>query len=101
MNEDELRAIIARGEDSQHQFKRDFTNVDVLAAELIALANSMGGQLFVDVADGGQVTGLTPEDVTRLNQLLPDKPRSSKQRYHLTEQGMALLSEQKNKELKP
>ena len=32
---------------------------------------------------------------------LPDKPRSSKQRYRVTEQGRALLVERKNKELKP
>jgi DNA-binding PadR family transcriptional regulator len=32
---------------------------------------------------------------------MPDRPRSSKQRYRLTEQGRALLVEQKNKELKP
>jgi hypothetical protein len=32
---------------------------------------------------------------------LPDRPRSSKQRYRLTEQGRVLLVEQKNKELKP
>lgn len=50
MNEDELRILITRGEDSQHQFKRYSTNVDALAAELIALTNSMGGQLFVGVA---------------------------------------------------
>jgi predicted HTH transcriptional regulator len=50
MNEYELRVLITRGEDSQHQFKRYFTNVDALATELIALTNSMGGQLFVGVA---------------------------------------------------
>ncbi|MHB8252666.1 MAG: Fic family protein [Acidiferrobacter sp.] len=98
MNEDELRAIIARGEDSQHQFKRDFTNVDALAAELIALANSMGGQLFIGVADDSQVSGLAAADVARLNQLLsnaasqnvrpPINPVSSNVQ---TEQGLVMV----------
>ena len=32
----ELQTLLARGEDSRHQFKRDFTNADSLAAELAA-----------------------------------------------------------------
>jgi hypothetical protein len=32
MNKAELFAILARGEDSHHQFKRDFTNVETLAS---------------------------------------------------------------------
>lgn len=32
MNETELLAILARGEDSRHQFKENISNVDSLAA---------------------------------------------------------------------
>lgn len=70
MNEIELRAILAGGEDSHNQFKQDFTNADALAAELIAFANCAGGRLFIGVADNGTVTGLTASDVMHLNQLL-------------------------------
>lgn len=70
INETELRTILARGEDSRHQFKRDCTQVDALAAELIAFANSVGGRLFIGVTDDGKVSGLTATDVARLNQLL-------------------------------
>lgn len=70
MSEAELLQILARGEDSQHQFKSDITNADALAAELIALANSAGGDLYIGVADNGQVSGLTATDVARLNQLV-------------------------------
>ena len=66
----ELTAVIARGEDSRHQFKRDFTHVDSLAAELAAFANMGGGVLLVGVGDGGVVTGLSRADIGRLNQLL-------------------------------
>ena len=65
-----LTAIIACGEDSRHQFKRDFTNVESLAAELAGFANMGGGQLLVGVSDGGNITGLTTSDIRRLNQLL-------------------------------
>ena len=70
MNESELLTILARGEDSHHQFKRDISNADGLTAELIAFANTAGGRLFIGVADGGQVFGLDAAAVARLNQLL-------------------------------
>ncbi len=66
----DLAAIIAHGEDSRHQFKRDFTHADSLAAELAAFANMAGGVLLVGVGDGGVVPGLTLADNGRLNQLL-------------------------------
>ncbi len=77
MNEAELLAIIARGEDSRHQFKRDFSNIDSLAAELIAFANTSGGLLLVGVSDDGHITGLNPADVSRLNQLLSNASSQS------------------------
>ncbi len=55
MTEAELLQLLARGEDSRHQFKRDATNADSLAAELAALANSGGGCLLLGVADDGTV----------------------------------------------
>lgn len=45
MNEAALLSLLARGENSRHQFKRDATNADALAAELAAFANSGGGTL--------------------------------------------------------
>lgn len=66
----DLAAIIAHGEDSRHQFKRDFTHANSLAAELAAFANMGGGVLLVGVGDGGVVPGLTLADNGRLNQLL-------------------------------
>lgn len=70
MTESDLIQILARGEDSQHQFKRDATNADGLAAELVALANSGGGQVLLGVADDGSVLGLDAAAVRRLNQLV-------------------------------
>ena len=70
MNEDALLQILARGEDSRHQFKRDETNADSIAAELAAFANSGGGLLLLGADDDGNVSGLDAVDVRRLNQLI-------------------------------
>ena len=67
---DTLRALLAAGEDSRRQFKRDVTNADALAAEMAAFANADGGTLFLGVADDGSVPGLSRMDVSRINQLI-------------------------------
>lgn len=77
MNEIELLAILARGEDSRHQFKENFSNVDALAAELVAFSNSGGGLLIVGANDAGEVVGLTAADIHRLNQLLSNAASQS------------------------
>ena len=77
MNETELLAILARGEDSRHPFKENFSNVDSLAAELVAFANSGGGMLIVGANDTGEVLGLTAADISRLNPLLSNAASQS------------------------
>ena len=57
---EELQRILACGEDSQHQFKREINHLDSLAAELVALSNSGGGRIFVGVQDDGRISGLSP-----------------------------------------
>jgi ATP-dependent DNA helicase RecG len=66
----ELLEIIARGEDSKHQFKVDVTNAQSLASEIIAFANSGGGQVFIGVADDGTIKALDPANVRRINPLV-------------------------------
>ena len=70
MTPTDLLHLLSQGEDSRHQFKRDATNADALAAELAAFANSGGGTLFLGVNDDGSVAGLDAVAVRRLNQLL-------------------------------
>jgi len=70
MELDSLKQQILSGEDSQHQFKVDIHNADALAAEIVAMANSEGGTLFIGVNDDGSMTGLTSDDVARVNQLI-------------------------------
>ena len=59
----ELLEIVARGEDSRHQFKEDARNATALAAEIVALANSGGGQIFIGVANDGTIRAHDTEDV--------------------------------------
>jgi len=66
----ELLEIIRRGEDSKHQFKANVTNEISLAQEMVAFSNSGGGTIFVGVSDDGTFSGLTIEDMRRLNQLV-------------------------------
>ena len=66
----ELLQIMARGEDSQNQFKKNINNPDSLAAEIIAFSNGLGGKIFIGVDDDGTVSGLSSEDIQRVNQLI-------------------------------
>lgn len=70
MTEDEIMAIAAVGEDSRTQFKRNVSNPDQLAQELVAFSNARGGRLFVGVEDDASVRGLSSSDVRRLNQMV-------------------------------
>ena len=70
MKNPELIEIISRNEDGKHQFKADVTNTQSLAEELVAFSNSGGGILLIGVTDDGAFSGLTREDIGRLNQLI-------------------------------
>lgn len=54
----ELLEIIANGENSGVEFKRDDIRPEQLAKEIVALANLQGGRILLGVEDNGQITGL-------------------------------------------
>ena len=94
----DLLQTLTRGEDSRHQFKRDATNADGMAAELAALANSGGGTVFLGVADDGSIAGLDAAAVRRLNQLISNaasqhvRPPLHPQTHNVqTAQGLVLV----------
>lgn len=63
MNRTELLELIANGESSSVEFKRDeVANYD-LAKELVALANFAGGVVLLGVEDEGPVHGTTRENL--------------------------------------
>jgi len=66
----ELLNIIARNEDSKHQFKANINNETSLAQEMIAFSNTLGGILIIGASDDGTLSGLTREDMGRLSNLV-------------------------------
>ena len=70
MNREELKQLVAMGEDSGRQFKADVRNPDSLASDLVAFSNGAGGVILIGVADDSSMPGLSAEDVHRVNQLI-------------------------------
>lgn len=58
MTEAEVAQALAAGEGPQCEFKRQIDNLESMAGELVAFANSGGGVLWVGVDDDGRATGL-------------------------------------------
>lgn len=59
MNQTELSEIIANGENSGVEFKRDDVRPEQVARELVAMANFKGGRLFLGIEDNSTISGLT------------------------------------------
>lgn len=61
MNSDELSEVVAAGENSFVEFKRDDIHPAQLAAEVAALLNHEGGRVLLGVEDDGAISGLARE----------------------------------------
>jgi len=59
----ELLEIIANGENSGVEFKRDDIRPEKLAKEIVAMANFQGGRVILGVEDDGAISGLQRENV--------------------------------------
>ena len=59
----ELLEIIANGENSGVEFKRDNLKPQDLAKELVAFLNLEGGQVLIGVEDDGNITGVSRKDL--------------------------------------
>lgn len=73
-----LLDIISAGETSKVQFKRELTNPDEFAKEIVAMANSLGGIILLGVKDKtGEIVGLSTEELhdygTRVANIANDK----------------------------
>ncbi|MBP7160392.1 putative DNA binding domain-containing protein [Myxococcota bacterium] len=58
MQKTELLEMIANGENSAVEFKRDDVSPEKLAREIVAFANTQGGKILLGVEDDGTITGL-------------------------------------------
>src|SRR3990167_7800836 len=63
MLKSELLEIIANGENSGVEFKRDDLRPEQLAKEIVALANFQGGKLLLGVEDDGSISVIHREDL--------------------------------------
>jgi len=59
----ELLEIIANGENSGVEFKRDDTRPEHLAKEIVAMANLHGGKILIGVEDDGSISGIQRPDL--------------------------------------
>lgn len=59
----ELLEIIASGENSGVEFKRDDLRIQDLAKELVAFSNLEGGMVLLGAEDDGTITGLTRDNL--------------------------------------
>ncbi len=75
MIEEELRALIGRGEDQRTEFKAAEADAADVARAIAALANSGGGTLLLGIGDDGSVLGLwyaQPPHITHTIRTLPN-----------------------------
>lgn len=63
MLKSELLEIIANGENSGVEFKRDELRPEQLGKEIVALANFQGGKLLLGVEDDGTISGIQRDDL--------------------------------------
>ena len=59
----ELLEIIANGENSGVEFKRDDIRPEQLAKEIVALANFQGGKVLLGIDDDGTISGIQRADL--------------------------------------
>ena len=65
MTKSELLELIANGENSGVEFKRDELRPEQLAKEVVALANFQGGCILLGVDDDGAIMGIQRDDLER------------------------------------
>ena len=65
MTRSELLELIANGENSGVEFKRDELRPEQLAKEVVAVANFRGGRILLGVDDDGTITGIQRADLER------------------------------------
>ncbi|OUL99745.1 RNA-binding domain-containing protein [Variovorax sp. JS1663] len=65
MLKSDLLQLVANGENSGAEFKRDDLRPEQLAKEIVALANLKGGMILLGVEDDGSISGIQRDDLER------------------------------------
>lgn len=74
-SEAEVLEGISQGEGQHREFKRVIDNLESMAGEIVAFANSDGGILFIGVEDNSEIVGLSDPDTVfqSLSQICRDR----------------------------
>jgi ATP-dependent DNA helicase RecG len=75
MTEEELRALIRRGEDQRTEFKAAEADAVDIARAIVAMANSGGGAILLGIGDDAELLGLwyaQPPHINRHMSTMPD-----------------------------
>lgn len=64
MKKQDIFDLIANGENSGVEFKRDDIRPEQLAKEIVALANLKGGRILLGVEDDGSISGISRNNVS-------------------------------------
>ena len=63
MNNSDLLALTANGENTCVLFSRDDVRPEQIAKEVVALANFQGGRILLGVNDDGSIAGIQRTDI--------------------------------------
>lgn len=66
----EILERIELGEDSTTQLKENINNNTSLTEEMVAFSNASGGLIIVGVKDNGEISGLSADDIRRINNMI-------------------------------
>ena len=64
MTKSELLEVIANGENTKVEFKRDCLTNHALAKEIVAFLNTFGGIVILGVEDDGEISGITKSNIS-------------------------------------
>lgn len=71
MTTEELKDIVLCGETSKAQFKQEFTSQKEIAKDMVAFANSRGGQILFGIVDkSGEMVGLSYDEIQSISREL-------------------------------
>lgn len=77
MNLIELKIRLEQGENLHTELKQWPVHPDDLAAAIVALANTAGGQIFVGVDNNGQIVGIDQNERDRISQAIDNVARNN------------------------
>lgn len=94
MNTNELLDSISTGETSKVQFKEILPHKDSISQEIIAMSNSLGGDIIIGVKDvTGEVVGLSPEQIEEYDKVISQLADNCKPPVYITTEVVKIIQD--------